>query len=323
MAGNWSVRAHAGRKVLAAFFLLCLLMAIGAMRSDLFPDAYANLVPPLEQEALPLALLAIVATILALVRRARWPRGHQLWAVVLIGQGLFVVPALLLFLSRDWVSSFTRVALISLVPVFAVVLEPHLGAASPQGESRQNKLSLFAALVSVVGAFCIFPVDLPASFQAGAAFAAVIGSAACLAATNCYAVRVAAESSRSTLAPMAAVAATSAAAVLLVASALTHGLVFELPPLASSLAWSALISLPGLVLLFWLLLRMTATRMTTRFVIAPLIAILLSAAIDRPKVSLLICAGMLLIAGGAGWLLFMPDDDLKADHSSLGLHRDL
>jgi len=304
---------------LAGFFLLCILLAVGAMRSDLFPDMSRSSVPQMEREAVPFSLFAVTAISMSLFRKSQRPRGRHLWAAVLIGLGLFVVPALLVFLARDWISSLTRVALISLVPVFAVVLEPHI--ASAENRTSPSKTLLLGALAAVLGTLCVFPLAIPDSIQTGAAFAAVIGSAACVAAANCYAVRIASESPAHSFISIAAIAGATAAVGLIIATALTGGLTLQPSTLASELGWSAIISVPGLFLLFWLMSRMSATRMTARFVLAPLFAILFSSALEHPKIEVRIYLGLLLIAGGAGWILFAPDENPDTA-SPLSLHRE-
>ncbi len=312
----WATGATA---TLAGFFLLCFLLAVGAMRSDLFPDLSSSSVPQMEREAVPFALFALAAFFVSLLRHAPRPPARQLRTAVLIGLGLFVVPALLVYLASDSISSLTRVALISLVPVFAVVLEPHI--ARSDGKTIPGKSVLLGALAAVLGTLCVFPLAIPDSLQAGAAFAAVISSAACVAAANCYAVRVASESPARALLPIAATAGATAAVGLIIAAALTGGVILQPHALKSELGWSAIVSVPGLFLLFWLMARMTATRMTTRFVLAPLIAILFSSALDHPKIELRIYLGLLLSAGGAGWILFASDE--SADTASpLSLHRE-
>jgi drug/metabolite transporter (DMT)-like permease len=64
-----------------------------------------------------------------------------------------------------------------------------------------------------------------------------------------------------------------------------------------------------LLLLFWLMRRMSAVPMTTRFLLAPLIANIVSLLLLRPTVSLRAGLGLLLIAAGAGWLLFRPESE--------------
>jgi drug/metabolite transporter (DMT)-like permease len=269
----------------------------------------------MEREALPLALLAAAAGLYAAARRATWPHGKHLWPPVLIGLALFVAPSVLVHFALGWVSAFTRVVLFSLVPVFAVVFEPHLG----RNANAPLRGALLASLASLVGMLCVFPVDTPASIEAGCAFAIVIVAAACVAAANCYAVRIASEPPQNTIAPIAAIACSAAALGLLAASAATESLTWTTN--VQDLAWSALVTLPGLLLLFWLMPRITAVRMTTRFVLAPLIAILIGMAIDRPAVAPRIWLGILLAAGGAAWLLLPPDDQPTTNSSTLNLDR--
>jgi uncharacterized membrane protein len=59
--------------------------------------------------------------------------------------------------------------------------------------------------------------------------------------------------------------------------------------------------------------------MTTRYLIAPLIANLLSLAFLRPQVQLRSWLGLLLIALGSGWLLLAPAGEPEQTGSSLGI----
>ena len=293
-----------GVRSLAGFILLCLLLALGAMRSDLFPNSAADSVPPMEREALPFLLLALAAGGFAASRKAKWPRGRQMWTVVAISMGLFVIPALLVALSQAWASAFTRVVLFSLTPVFAVVFEPHISGAT----LSHSRGGLLAALVAVSGALCLFPLDFPGSIEATGAFAAVIAAVACLALANCHAVRFASDLQNADVAPSAAIACASAAIGLAAASALTQGLALPRGMTGPENAWLALVTLPGLLLLFWLMRRMSATRMTTRFVLAPWLAVLASITLDRPTLTVRMVLGLVLMAAGAGRLLLAPED---------------
>ena len=67
-------------------------------------------------------------------------------------------------------------------------------------------------------------------------------------------------------------------------------------------------ALPGLLLLFWLMRRMSAVQMTTRYVLAPLMTVMLGMALERPAVGLSTWLGILLIASGVGWLLSTPGE---------------
>jgi drug/metabolite transporter (DMT)-like permease len=297
----------------AGFGLMCLLLSVGAMRADLFPGSPARTTPQLERDALPLALLALVAGLFALMRGERWPRGRQLVGPIAVGLGLFAAPDVLVHFAQGWVSAFTRVVLFSLTLVLTVVLEPHIGQRIGPGSRSQSGASLLAALVSVAGVLCIFPIDLPGSLEGGVAIAVVIAAIVCVAVTNCFAVRFASSLSSTALAPMAAIAGGAAALGLLAASLFTDGVVLRSSAIGSDFAWSALVALPGLLLLFWLLPRMSAARMSTRFVIAPLFTVLIGIAIDQPTITLRIWAGIVLVACGGAWLLFGRDGGSDTD----------
>ena len=271
----------------------------------------------MERQALPFVLLATVGGIFALVRRTEWPRGRRLLIPVAAGLGLFVAPALLVTLSKNWVPELTRVALFSLAPVFAVVLEPYLGHLM----GPQTRGSLPAALAAVVGMLCIFPMQIPQTGEAGIAFCAVILAALCVAAANCQAVRAVIRAPGRHVTPMASIAGATAAVGLLVASLLLEQPSWRTDALASELAWSAITDLPGLLLLFWLMRRMSAARMTTRFVLAPFITLLIGAVAMRPSLTLRAWLGMLLIGGGVGWLLLAPEEEPEESILPLNLER--
>ena len=81
--------------------------------------------------------------------------------------------------------------------------------------------------------------------------------------------------------------------------------------------WTAL-DLASLALLFWLMPRMNAVQMTTRFLIAPLVANLISLALLRPHVDVQSWIGLLLIAAGSVGLLIAPADRDESGLFTLG-----
>ena len=258
-----------------------------------------------------LALFAVISVAAVLARKARWPRGPAIGLPVLVGIGLFVVPALPIEVAKAYVDDSTRVALFSLVPIFAVVLEPHLGAPS----ASQQRGGLVAGLIAVVGTLLVFPLELPQTAAAAFAFGGIVAATASVAAANCFAVRIASEPAAPSIFAFAAVATGSGAVTLGVLSVLLdrHSLsvsIFD--------PWIA----PGLLtlaLLFWLMRRMTAARMTTRFLIAPLLANLIGLAFLRPGVQWRGWLGLSLIAFGSSWLLFAPADEPEKAGSPLGI----
>lgn len=287
-----------------ALILLSLLWACGVLRPDLLPNLlYAgesNPVPPLARQALPLLLLAGIAGAIARMQKAKWPGGRVLLESMAVGLGMFAAPPLLVHLANGWIPELTRAGLFTLVPVFAVVFEPYLvgdSAKPPRG-------ALPAALVGFVGALCIFPVAVPASIPAIAAFCGIVLAAASIAAANCRAVLAIASSTAGSTAPIAAIAGATAAATFTIASAFLERASVGWPSLAPELLWSACIELPALLLLFWLMRRLPVPSMATRYLIAPLLAILLAALLLREPLVPRTWAGLLLMAAGAGGLLF-------------------
>jgi drug/metabolite transporter (DMT)-like permease len=303
----------------AGLLLLSFLWAIDSLRSDLFPHSFASAAPSQESslghEAVSFLLLAIAAALFSAVRSTPWPSGRQLSGAIAVGLGLFAVPAVLVPLSSSWVSATTRVAIFSLVPVFTVVLSPHLGS----NEEPSSTAGLIGALAAVAGTLCIFPLQLPGSIPSAAAIAGLVFAALCLAAANCHAVRFAHATQTGAIAPFAAIATSAAATALVASSLLIEPKSRILPAFLPQPLWSALLPLPALLILFWLMPRMTAVRMTTRFVLAPLIAVLLGIALEQPSVSLRIWIGLVLIAAGAGWLIFAPAQESDADTLPLNL----
>jgi hypothetical protein len=211
----------------------------------------------------------------------------------------------------------TRVALFSLAPVFAVTFEPYLGRMT----ESQSKGGLLAALGCIIGTVGVFPLEIPRNFPAAGAFFGTILSVACIAAANCWAVRCVSNLPRGSGAAIAAIAGFAAAAVLAIASAAGERGAWGRTAIGPELAWSAVIELPALLLLFWLLRRMSAVRMTTRFVVAPLIVNIVGLIALRPTVTLRSGLGLLLIGISAGWLLTAHEDQGEAIPLPLKLNR--
>jgi drug/metabolite transporter (DMT)-like permease len=301
----------------AVLLVLSLLWAAGSLRADLLADSAGSSFPTLESAAIPLAFLAVAAAFIAFVRRAPWPRGKQWLSALSAAAGLFVAPTWLLRVAQDSVPSLTRVVLFSLVPVFAVVLEPHFDP-----NARRISCGLVASLAAVLGMLLVFPLDLPGSPVAAAGQGALVLAAVLIAASNCFAVQAARVLPPRALASFAAVVAAFAAAALLLSSFAAIQPRFRIPAQASALLWPLLVDLPALALLFWLFRHLSAVRMTTRFLLAPLLATLISALILAPHISLRDACGLLLLAASASWLLFASIGPCDAEASSLRLTRD-
>ncbi len=295
-----------------ALLLLCLLWAAASLRSDLLPATASQTNSPLLlDQACVLALFAILAAATALIRKANWPRGRTLLEIVVVGAGLLAFPALVVELAKGHVDDSTRVDLFSLVPVFAVALEPYLGSAS-QSPQRGG---LIAALIAVAGTLLIFPVELPQTLATAVAFCGLIAAVSSVASANCTAVKIAKSQPALSLPAFAAIATGSAAILLAIAGLSIQRRAWR----AAHIDVWAIPDLLSLALLFWLMRRVSAVRMTTRFLIAPLAANLVALSFLRPGIQARAWLGLLLIALGSGSLLFAPEDEPEKTGSPLGI----
>jgi len=297
--------------------LLCFLWSLESLRSDLLPAQFATGLPPLEREALHLGILAFVGWLLAGVFRAPWPRGRQVWDSVLLGLGMFVVPALFGEAAKTEIPDLTRVALYSLAPVFAVALEPYLGRLT----ESQSKGGLLAALGCVIGTLAVFPLMIPRTWEGAGGFFAIILAVASVAATNCWGVRFISELPSKSGAPVASIAGASAGAMLAAASFIGEKPVWNHSGVGPEIAWTTSVELPAFLLLFWLMRRMSAVRMTTRFVVAPLIVNVVGLIALRPSMRLRAGLGIALIGISAGWLLASHEEEAPPDPLPLKLNQ--
>jgi hypothetical protein len=284
---------------IGGLLLLCLIWAIRWVRADFQPGISATwTVSPLMMQAALLGLFAAGVSVAAVVRGANWPGRDLAGRAALVGIGLFVVPAVLTSFAKDQIGDATRVGLFSLTPLFAVIFEPYLGIDA--GEAVENRSGFLAAMIAIVGTFLVFPVELPRSYGAAVVMLGVVLAAVSIAAANCAGVRVARESgSVLTFAPIAAGAAAFVLGIV--------GLAFR-QSVGGSVPFDvwATPDLLALALLFWLMRRMSAVQMTTRFLIAPLMANLISLALIRPHVDIQSWIGLAMIAGGAGLMVIGP-----------------
>lgn len=297
--------------------LLCFLWSLGSLRSDLLPAQFAAGLPALEREALHLGVLAVVGWLLAGVFRSPWPKGRQIWDAMLLGLGIFVVPALLGEATKNEIPDLTRVALYSLAPVFAVAFEPYLGRLT----ELQSKGGLLAALGCVIGTLGVFPLMIPRTWEGAGSFFAIILAVASVAATNCWGVRFISELPPKAGAPVASIAGASAGVILAAASFISEQPVWTHELIGPEIAWTTSVELPALLLLFWLLRRMSAVRMTTRFVVAPLIVNIVGLIVLRPSMRLRAGLGIVLIAVSAVWLLISHEEDGTPEALPLNLHQ--
>jgi drug/metabolite transporter (DMT)-like permease len=311
------VRSTQKRFAAAALLLLSLLWTVGLLRQDAFPTWSDSPVPPLLRQAVPLGILGLVAGAVIMLRCNPRPSGRLLLTAVTVGPGIFVLPALLIAGVHELISPLTRAGLFALTPVFAVVLEPYLSRIQPVGGENRR---LLASLVAFSGALCLFPVGIPESITSAAAYCAVIAASLSVAAANCAA--TAATVTFESLPAFTAIAASAAAVSLAAASAVIerpqwHAAFASRQQILPDLLWAVCVEVPALALLFWLMPRMTASRMATRFLWPVVFAVPVAALAFHTSPVWRSWLGVLLMAAGAGYLLFVSEHATEATGLSL------
>jgi len=287
-----------GLPLALGLLLLSALWALGTLRTELFPRFGSDTVSHALGQAVLFSIFAVMAACIAVVRRVEFPRGRSAWACAGVGLGLFLFPAALLAWAQGELSTFDRVAVFSLTPVFAAVLEPYLQGSTPS----RAKAALGASLTAITGVLFLFPLSIPGSLRAGTALFALLTASFGIATANCVAVRLAVRVAERSILPMAALAAGVTAICFAAAATFNPHAAWR----SSSLLGLLVIDLPALFLLFWLMPRLAASRMTARFLLAPLMTLVLGMALEAPSVPVRAWLGTLLLGGGAGWLVFAP-----------------
>lgn len=300
-------RTETGLSPALGLLLLAVLWAVSSLSSDLLPHSTGEMPGPMQRQAALFSVFAVLAAFIALARRLHFPRGRRALACAGTGLGLFVVPSILVFFAHGAISALDRVAVFSLTPVFAVVLEPYFEE-SPAG---RGKAALAGAMSAVAGVLLVLPLDIPGSYRAAAALCALVAAAIAIAAANCFAVRLAHTLADGSILPMAALASAAGAVCFVVAGMVAPHAGWRWSGLPLQLLPTFLLDLPALFLLFWLMRRLAASRMTARFLLAPLFTILLGLALVPALPPPRAWLGMALLAGGAGWLLLAPPEQTE------------
>jgi drug/metabolite transporter (DMT)-like permease len=308
-----TVRERTGLPPALGLLLISGLWAISSLSSDLLPRLSEESLSPSLRQAVLFAVFTSISAAVAVARGLKFPRGRLALACCAIGLGLFVLPSALASLAQDTISALDRVAVFSLTPVFAVVLQPYL----QDGPPARGKAALAGSLCAVAGILFVFPLDLPRSVHAIAALFALGAAALGIAATNCFAVRLARSCADGSILPMAAQAGAFSAVCFAIAGVITHPAAGRWNVLQPGLLVPFAVDLPALFLLFWLMRHLAASRMTARFLLAPLFTILAGIALQPGSPPERAWLGMALLAAGAGWLVFAPAEESEGSELNL------
>jgi hypothetical protein len=248
--------------------------------------------PALELQGIRYGLIGVVAFLLAR-GRVRF-RGVGL-RVAAAGVGFFGMPMVVGEWARVAVPEITRSALFAMVPVVVVMV------VAAGDEERGVRRFLVPALVGLGGLLLLLPLQFSGSVRGRLMQAAVCVAVALVGLSSVWLYRLL---PGWTLAEALAVVCLSNAVFLLACSVVRGELVWQWSELASVVSLSSLVDLVEVVLLVWLLREMMPVRFASRYLVIPLLTLLEGYGLMRPGLTVRVISGVVLLAVGAGMLLF-------------------
>jgi hypothetical protein len=289
---RWSLRI--------AFASLCILSGT----SWAFPREVIDVVPPLEQQGTLFGLLGLIG--LAFSGRRVWARNRRLQCGQLAGAavGFFGVPILVAEVARGSLPAISRSALFAMVPV-VVVMVLAAGEGSKRAEPGARRF-LIPALIGLGGLLLLLPLQFSGSVRGWV----VLGSA-------CVAVVLVGFASIWLYrllhgfdgAEAIAIVGLANAMFLLASSAVLEDVVWRVGGLSSVISIGSLVDVVEVLLIVWLLREMPPVRFVARYLVIPLLTVLESFVVMRPEWTVRMGFGTVLLAAGAGLLLFMKTGD--------------
>ncbi len=233
------------------------------------------------------------------------------WRLVFSGIGSLGAPALLLFLGRQQLSSVMAVAIQASAPLLVALV---INFTSDDSGSQPR---LGPGLTALAGVLLVFPVALPASSHGWFGFCLYLG-ATCLSAASsviCHREMVREPAGRAFF-----VVAASNALVLLLSVLVCITATSNWPALEVAFSSANLIAITlsagGLIGVVYLLRTTSPLVVTSRFILAPLIAALEAYVLLRPTLSFRALAGaVLMLIGGFACVRENPEQDTWAGTS--------
>ena len=275
------------RTVWVAFAVVCVLSA----SSWIVPRSED--LPALELQGIRYGLIGVVAVFVGSVRVRL---GSARLRVAAAGLGFFGVPMVVGEWARAGVAETSRIALFAMVPVVVVM------AVAAGDEERGVRRFLVPALVGLGGLLMLLPLGFSGSLRGRLMQGAVCFAVVLVGLSSVWLYRLL---RGWTLAETLAVVGLSNAVFLLISSAVRGELVWQGSALVSVVSLSSLVDLVEVVLLVWLLREMMPVRFASRYLLIPLLTLLESYVLIRPELSVRMVSGVVLLAVGAGMLLFL------------------
>ena len=270
-----------------AFVVLCVLSAT----SWVIP--HGEELPVLEQQGIRYAVIGLIALLLGGSKEWSWGPALDLG---LVSVGFFGVPVAIVEWTQGSVSEISRSALFAIVPVVVVM------AIAAGDDERGVRRFLVPALAGLGGLLLLLPMGLSGTFLGRLMLGLVCAAVVLVGLSSVWLYRLL----RGVALTQAVAAVCLAnAAFLLVCSAVSRDFVWSGSGLASVISIGSLVDAVEVVLIVWLLQEMPPVRFAARCLVIPLLTILESYIVVRPGVTVRIACGTVLLAAGAGLLLFL------------------
>jgi hypothetical protein len=285
------------------FAVLCVLAA----SSWVIPQNSPSVLPSLEEQGILFFLIGFVALLITL--RRGWRRKNVLvsWRIAVGSLGFFGVPLVVAEYAGSSVPAITRSALFALAPVVVVIVVAAGDMAA--GEERGARRFLVPALIGAGGLLLLLPLEISGSLRGRLMVGLVGGAVVLVGVTSVWLYRLLRE-----IRWLDGIAVTGLmnGLFLLACSAFLEGMVWRWTDLRSIGSISLLVDGIEVLLIVWLLRGMRPVRFSSRYLVIPLLTVLESFVVERPEVTVRIVCGTILLAAGAGALLFWKAKDEEA-----------
>jgi hypothetical protein len=253
--------------------------------------------PSLERQAILFGAMGLIAALFA-GRRAWVRRGGGWYARVgAAAVGLFGLPIVIAEYSREYVAGNVRGALYAMVPVVVALTV----AAGSGGEERGVRRFLVPALAGVGGLLLLLPLSFSKTVGGWVMLFVICATVILVGVVSVWLYRLLPDGD---LDIEFAVAGFANAAFLLGWSAVHEDMVWRASGLASVVSVSSLVDVIEVLLIFWLLRVMPPVRFASRYLLIPLLTVVEGYFVVRPELTVRIVSGTVLLAAGAGVLLF-------------------
>lgn len=282
-------------RVWIAFGALCILSGT----SWAIPAEMASELPGLERQGILFGAVGLIALLFA--GRRVWSRKRSLRSarVAATSVGFFAVPLVVSEYARGSVPSISRSALFAMTPVVVVLV---VAAGDWAGrEERSARMFLMPALAGLGGLLLLLPFEFSGSVRGRVMLGVVCAAVVVVGIASVWLYRLL--GGFGFAGGMAVMGFANAVFLLAWSAAVGEG-VWRVSALVPAVSLESLADVAEVLLIVWLLREMPPIRFAARYLVIPLVTVLESLVVMRPAATIRMWCGIVLLAAGAGLLLF-------------------